>query len=696
MKRYWLVLTLLFAGLAAAAKEPLRVACVGNSVTYGYLLAERERDCYPAQLQRMLGDGYEVGNFGHSGATLLRKGHRPYVEQEACARALAFKPDWVVIHLGLNDTDPRNWPNYRDEFVGDYLDLIASFREASPGCRIWICRMTPIFHGHPRFESGTRDWFWQEQEAIEQVAEAAGVPLIDLHRDLYVRPDQFPDALHPGPEGAGIIARTVYGALTGDYGGLQLPAIYGDGMVLQCGRPLRIAGRADAGERVTVRIAGQRRTATTAADGRWEVLLDPLRGGFEPLTLDVEAPSRKLRFKDVLAGEVWLASGQSNMAFRLDQSAPQERDAQTARAAAARGLRFYDMKPRWETYAVEWNASALDSLNRLQYFAPASWQPCTERSAARFSAIGFAFGAMLADSLDLPVGLICNAVGGSPAEAWVDRRTLEFDFPRILMSWRGNDFIQPWVRERASQNVRRSENPLQRHPYEPCYLYEAGILPLADYAVRGVVWYQGESNAHNVEAHERLFPLVAESWRRTWNDDGMPFYFVQLSSLGRPSWPWFRDSQRRLAETVPSSGMAVSSDLGDPYDVHPTHKRAVGERLARRALHDTYGFDGVVPSGPLFRSAELRKDGLWLSFDWGEGLRSADGEALRTFEVAGRDGLFRPARATAEGARIRLTCDEVPEPQLVRYGWQPYTDANLVNGEGLPASTFRGTVVHKK
>ena len=695
MKRL-LVLLLLVATVAVepsrAAEPKIRVACVGNSVTYGYLLGDRERDSYPSQLQRMLGDGFEVGNFGHSGSTLLNRGHRPYTKVEEYGRALDFAADLVVIHLGLNDTDPRNWPNYNDEFIGDYLALIESFRRANPACRIWICRMTPIFHAHRRFKSGTRDWFWQEQRAIESVAEIAGTGLIDLHENLYCRPDLFGDALHPDAEGAKILAQTVYSALTGDYGGLQMPHVYSDGMVVQRDVPLRIAGKADAGERVTVRFRGQKRQAAASADGRWEVVLDPMAASAKPAKLEISTPARRLEYDDVLTGDVWLCSGQSNMAFRVNQSVKEEAEAQREYAATGPAIRLFDMKPRWETDNVEWDAGVLDSLNRLQYYRPAQWMHCTPEAAARFSAVGFAFGRMLADSLRVPIGLICNAVGGSPTEAWVARKTLEFSFDDVLYNWRENDFIQDWVRGRASKNIAKADNPLQRHPYEPCYLFESGVLPLQQYGIKGVIWYQGESNAHNIEAHERLFPLLVESWRGYWGAE-LPFYFVQLSGIERPSWPQFRDSQRRMAGEIANSGMAVCSDLGDSKDVHPRHKRAVGERLARIALHRTYGFDGVVDSGPSIRRATLRNGAVYAEFDCADGLHASDGQPLRRFELAEYDGMFHPAEAVVcEDGTVRIESDGVAHPRFVRYAWQPYTDANMVNGDGLPASTFKVAV----
>lgn len=671
---------------ALDAKPPVKVACVGNSVTYGYLLPDREENCYPAQLQRLLGEGYDVHNFGRSGATLLRRGHRPYHQMEECQEALRFAGDKVIIHLGLNDTDPRDWPNYRDDFVKDYLQLIDAFRAANPKCEVWICRMTPIFHPHPRFKSGTRDWFWQIQAKIEEVARLSGAGLIDLHPALYDRPDLFPDALHPTAEGAGLLARKVYGHLTGDFGGLWLPEVYSDNMVLQRGKPLRVAGRANAGEAVTVAVAGRKARTTAGPDGRWELRLPVLEAG-GPYTLRVQAASGRREFTNVLVGEVWLCSGQSNMAFRVDQSVKEEVEASLQAAARRPAVRLFHMQPRWMTNDVEWGASVLDSLNRLQYFTSTQWTECGEEEVKRFSAIAFAFGKMLADSLQVPIGLINNAVGGSPTEAWIDRKTLEFEFPDVLYDWKKNDFVQGWVRGRGAKNIAKSAHALQRHPYQPCYLYEAGIAPLNRFPVQGFLWYQGESNAHNIEAHERLFRLLAKSWRAEWQEE-LPFYYVQLSSLNRPSWPWFRDSQRRLMAEVAPAGMAVCTDRGDSLDVHPRRKHEVGERLALWALRQTYGH-ACVPSGPLFRSVEVRGGAAYVSFDYAEGLRSADGAALRTFEVAEQEDLFYPAHAEIVGGQVKVWSEQVRRPRFVRYGWQPFTRANLVNGAGLPASTFR-------
>ena len=242
-----LVTLLLFAlALAAFAAEPIRVACVGNSITYGYGLPNPATDSYPAQLQQKLGKAYDVRNFGHSGATLLSRGHRPYIEQETYKNALAFKPDIVVIHLGINDTDPRNWPFFRDDFTKDYIALIRSFKVANPKAAFYIAKMSPISHRHHRFLAGTRDWHKLIQTAIERVAKATGARLIDFYTPLLPFPQMFPDGLHPNKTGAGVLARVVYEALTGDYGGLRMPLVFSDNMVVRRNRDFDVYGTANA------------------------------------------------------------------------------------------------------------------------------------------------------------------------------------------------------------------------------------------------------------------------------------------------------------------------------------------------------------------------------------------------------------------------------------------------------------------
>lgn len=685
--RNFLILLSIILALPIAARKPIKVACVGNSVTYGYKLPDRERQAYPVRLQQMLGMGYDVRNFGHSGATLLSNGHNPYVKLPEFRAALDYQPDLVVIHLGLNDTDPRDWPHYADEFIPNYRALIDSFRVANPQAKIWICLMTPIFHDHPRFDSGTRLWHSLIQQRIRQVAQTAGVGLIDLYSPLHPFPNLFPDALHPNPEGAQILARTVYQNLTGNFGGLSLPETYGNGMVIQRERPIILEGMANAGERVKVDFHGKKAEAMAATDGQWRVTLPAEKAG-GPYVLTIQTKNCKRTFDDVWVGEVWLCSGQSNMELTVSQTQTKNEDL-TAADNCSR-LHLYNMRSIAPTYAMEWDSARLDSINHLLYVKPGQWKRSSSKDARNFSSIAFNYGRTLADSLECHVGIICNAVGGSGCENWIDRATLEEHFPAILRNWQSNDFIMRWMRERAALNVKQATSRFQRHPYEPAYLFESAMQPLKGYGVKGVVWYQGESNAENMEVHERLFPLLEQSWRNFFGQTDLPFYVVQLSSIAtRPSWPAFRDSQRRMAQKLPYTWLSVCSDLGDSLNVHPTRKREVALRLALSALNHTY-HHGCTPSGPMYKSfAATGKYEAVVLFSYAEGMHAAEGERIKGFEVAGADGLYHAAEAMVCGSEIRLHCPEVERILSVRYAWQPYTHANLVNAANLPASTFR-------
>jgi len=257
-----------------------------------------------------------------------------------------------------------------------------------------------------------------------------------------------------------------------------------------------------------------------------------------------------------------------------------------------------------------------------------------------------------------------------------------------LASWRKSDFFMPWVKERADTNLKYATNPKQRHPYEPCYNFESGIKPLVDFPIAGVIWYQGESNAHNIELHETVFPELVTSWRKQWGYS-FPFYYVQLSSLDRPSWTSFRYSQLQLLKVIPNSGMAVSSDVGDSTNVHPRQKKPVGERLARLALHFTYGLKYLVPYGPMPVNTVKEKGHIIISFQYAEVLKTRDGMPLRGFKWMNEKGMQQNVKAYIQKDKVVIPLNTNERPVEILYGWESYTDANLVNGENLPASTFR-------
>lgn len=672
-----------------AAPAKIKIGAIGNSITYGYGVEDRETNSYPARLQNILGDSYEVRNFGNSGSTLLKKGHKPYFKQNEFASAMEFAPDIIMVHLGINDTDPRDYPEYGDEFVGDYIALIDSFKSVNPNVRVILANLSPLLSKHFRFRSGTLAWRDSIRNLIPVVAEITGSELIDFGELLRDRPNLIPDAIHPNKEGAALMADLVAKAITGDFGGLSMPEIYGDGMVLQRNKPLKISGTANAGEKITVSINGISESTIASNTGKWTITLPPLKEN-TGLTMTVTAGKEKLTFEDVAVGEVWLASGQSNMEFRLKQSSTFQDSKNMLNDPL---FRFYDMKPIAYTDREEWSDEQKKPTDNLQHYLPSSWQQSNDNTAPEFSAVAWYFGKMLRDSLNVPVGILSNAIGGSNAESWVDIESLEHNIPEILVNWRSNDYVMPWAQKRAGENTGTDdEGKLHRHPYEPSYLYAAGIRPLASYPIEGVIWYQGESNAHNTMLHEKIFPVLVESWRETWDNEEMPFLFTQLSSINRPSWPVFRNSQRILASKIPGVEMVVSSDQGDSLDVHPRNKKPIGERLGRQALNKVYGMKNVVPEGPSIISAKKGTDNtVVLTFENAEGLTTSDGLSPLTFEIAEYEGLFQPVEKVVitPDNKLVVYAPEGMNPHIVRYGWQPFTRANLVNGASLPTSTFR-------
>lgn len=683
---YFLLLLFCACSIYSFSQQPIKIACIGNSVTYGYTHKNPQLTSYPSQLQKLLGEKYLVKNFGHSGATLLRKGHNPYYKTKEFKETLNFRPDIAIIHLGLNDTDPRNWPNYRDDFAPDYAWLIDTIRKINPSVKIFICKLTPIFSDHPRFRSGTRDWFWQIQGLIPQIAKANHTGLIDLHSPLYSRPDLFPDAIHPNEEGAAILAKTVYQKLTGDFGGLQLASVFASHMVLQRNQPIKFYGTANANEKIIADFNGKQKIVFSDNNGKWNVEFSAMKAG-GPFTASFAYTDKKIILDDVLIGEVWLCSGQSNMYFPLRNAINDKDEMQSAEKNNT--LRLLKMQPIAETDNYAWDSATLQKVNELEYFS-GTWQQCDSNKAKDFSAIAYYFGKKLQGQLHVPIGLIEVAVGGSTTESWIDRYIMEHHPVLVneLNNWRKSDFFMPWVRERADTNLKKAINSKPRHPYEPCYNFEAGIKQFVVFPIAGAIWYQGESNAHNIELHETVLPELVKSWRKQWGYE-FPFYYVQLSSINRPSWTSFRYSQLQLLKVIPNSGMAVSSDFGDPTNVHPRQKKPVGERLARLALHFTYGQKKVVPYGPIPHTAIKQKGQIMLSFQYADQLKTSDGNSLRGFKTVNEKGMQQEAKTFIQNNKVVIPINKNQNVVEVLYGWEPYTNANLVNGENLPASTFK-------
>lgn len=674
----------LFAFILAAcasfmAQAQVKVACLGNSITYGLTLQSPESQSYPSLLGNMLGAKYEVRNFGHSGAAVLRKGHHPYTDTPEFAAAIDYKPDIAIIHLGVNDTDPRSWPNFSEQFTADYLYIINKLCEANPDVRILMARLTPLRATHPRFRSGTRIWRLEAQDLIERLAGQQHLELIDFNSPLVNQQRLLHDGVHPDAEGARLLAVEAYKGVTGQYGPLRMSPVYSSGMVLPHSRYLTLHGYANAFTPITLSVDGHTYRTRSSNRGQWQVTIPPLTPARE-YDITVSDGSDTLRLSNILAGVVFLASGQSNMAFTIGE----DHDAECTIASCGDSLlRFYAMQPRFITNNITWSPQQVDSVNNLLYFRPASWQAVSPRNAAPLSAVAYYFARELRDSLRLPVGIIQNPVGGATTGSWTDINTIEEVMPELLLNWHHNDYVQPWAQQRALTN----SGPSGRHPYEPSYLFAAGIEPLDHFPIDGVIWYQGESNAHNIELHASLFKALVKSWRSYFRNPEMPFYFSQLSSIDRPSWPKFRNSQRLLAKEIPYTAMAVITDCGDSLDVHPRHKSPVGHRLARLALQHSFGFP-IDAHSPEPVDACITPQGIELSFAHARSLALSHGSEPITFEVAGPDRIFAPAKAKIINNKIILYDMDSKNPQFVRYAWQPFTRANLINSDSVPASTF--------
>lgn len=671
------------------AQNKIKVACVGDSVTFGAGIEDPEVNSFPAQLQQLLGSNYEVGNFGHSGATMLRNGHKPYWDKSEFKNSKDFAPNIVIIHLGLNDQGNNNWPDHKDEFEQDYLDMISVYKNLPSKPKVIICKMTPTFSGHHWFEEGMRESFKEIQSKIETIAKKASVDLIDLHEPLYRFPEYFPDNLHPTKEGAQIIANKTFSAITGDYGDLKLPLLYGENMVLQRNETISFNGTANYNDTVTVQFNQEIKSVTADFNGQWSLDFPPMEAG-GPYSLSFSTPGKTINIEKVYLGEVWLASGQSNMDFMV-------RDMESAATVLKDSLndQVFLFSMDGKTLSGEkFSAADLENCNAADYFKSSGWTTSNAKDLESFSAVAYAFAYNLQKKLKVPVGIICNALGGAPTQSWISREAMEQQHETIdlLNDTRLNPMVDKWVAERIEHNMQdHSKTKIKaRHPYQPTILFDAGIMPIRDYNIKGVIWYQGESNADHIELHSKLFRMLVSDWRHHFKNENLPFYYVQLSSLDRSTWGHFRDSQRRLLDIL-NTGMAVSYDVGNETDVHPRKKWIVGQRLSKIALHQDYNFN-IGYSGPLLDFVNVIGNRLEVHFKYGEGLKALNNASVQDVFIANADKKFVPAQTKIVKGVLQVWSPEIENPRYVKYGYTPFSNGNLVNRYGLPAPTFSNSM----
>lgn len=442
---------------------------------------------------------------------------------------------------------------------------------------------------------------------------------------------------------------------------IKMPRIFSNNMVLQRDVPLRIWGKASPGEKITVSIHRQSKTADADHKGNWNVILAPLEAG-GPHELHVEGNTRT-RYSNVMTGDVWIASGQSNMYWPVRLSDNHEKEINNANYPE---IRLFSVPQRM----------SLTPEHDLEY---GEWLECSPETVADFSAVAYFFGRYLNHEMDIPVGLIHASWSGTVAETWISRASMA-SHPDFAAVSENNHLTSP-------------DDP---NAY-PSLLFNGMIRALTPFVIKGAIWYQGEANTSRHKQYQMLFPMLINDWREQWQNPGMPFYFVQLANYMQPDpspadsdWARLREAQA-MALSLSKTGMAVAIDIGESNNIHPSNKQDVGLRLALIAMKKTYGKD-LTHSGPFYKTFIAEGSTIRIQFDTpGEAMVARGSKGLlKGFAIAGRDKMFAWAEAEIIGNEIVVKSHEVNQPIAVRYAWgNNPADANLYNTAGLPAPPFR-------
>jgi sialate O-acetylesterase len=489
---------------------------------------------------------------------------------------------------------------------------------------------------------------------------------------------------------------------------VSLAPLFADHAVLQRDKPIPVWGHADAGEPITVTFHGHTISTTAASDGRWIVYLDALPASTEPADLVVTGKN-KIAVHDVLVGEVWLCSGQSNMEFVV--GSPPGSTFRVDNADEEIAAANYSLIRHFKVKIAESDAPT-ESLN-------GSWAVCSPETVKLFTAVGYFFARDIYEKLHVPVGLINSTWGGTPVEAWMSPSALDSnpDFAFVRARWQKDVAEYPqrkaeydaalplWEKDFVAARAAGKEAQLKifrlkpRPPHgpgdrwTPTGLFNSMINPLQPYALRGVLWYQGESNAPHPTEYHALFAAMITAWRKHFGQGDLPFYFVQLANYSYlynasgTEWALIREGQAQTL-ALPETAMAVAIDLGEHNNIHPRNKQEVGRRLALIAETRLYGIPGD-DSGPMFADATREGSTLRVHFTHADNGLIAHENPVQSLELAGADKIFHPAQGRIEGETLLVSSPDVKDPVAVRYAWSNDPEANLFNGAGLPAAPFR-------
>jgi len=478
------------------------------------------------------------------------------------------------------------------------------------------------------------------------------------------------------------------------YATIKLPSLISNNMVLQQNTKVALWGWADAGEKIMITTSWNQKTITTTTDagGKWITYVPTTKFG-GPYSITFKA-SNELKIENVLLGEVWLSSGQSNMEFFVGKTTN----------ASYTGVINYQQEIKDADFPM---IRQLDVPNKVAEIPidnfTSVWKICSPQTVDSFSAVAYFFARSIYKSTGYPVGIINATWGGTPAESWTRKELLENDkdfkaiierykqevaeYPKTSAAYKTD--LEQWKADTSKTKGAAPKQPIgptsNKSPYK---LYNGMIAPLIPFTLKGIIWYQGENNVERAFQYRRLFPTLIKSWRKDFKNESLPFYFVQISPH-RSSNSELREAQLLTYRSIPYTGIVVTTDNGDSLDIHPRNKKLVGERLALWALHHQYGKKGLDFSGPLYRSMKKVGQKIEISFDFVDGgLVAKDGD-LKEFTIAGDDQNFVPAQAVIQGNKIIVWSDAVKNPKAVRFAWKNVPKPNLFNKAGLPASPFR-------
>lgn len=477
---------------------------------------------------------------------------------------------------------------------------------------------------------------------------------------------------------------------------LEVAKVFSSNMVLQRDQPIAVWGKGLPGNTIEVRLGAIQKKGTVKNDYSWIVYFPKQTANRQAQSLSISSGDTAVQYNNILIGDVWLCIGQSNMEWPIMKEQHFKEEIKNSNQPL---LRIYNPTYAGKNiFGTSFSDSVVERLTPDKFYN-GQWQLCDTNSFKNLSAIAYYFGKEVAGKTNVPIGLINLSIGGAPLETFIDKKTLKENkifSPKINGDWLNNSALPVWIRERGKQNVGSLKNvPAdengKNHAFKPGFAYICGIEPLMPMPIKGILCYQGESNAQEtdrVNEYAALSKLMVEDYRKKWKQSQLSFYFVQLSSIDTVKykgqlWPQFRNEQRKMMDLIPYSGMAVCSDIGAKDDVHPTNKKDVGERLARWALNKTYK-QNIVPSGPLPVKAVYLNGKVIISFQYmAKGLQTSDGGALKGFSTDG----VNEVKAVLGDSGILIYTNRKPE--FVYYGWKSFSDGNLVNSENLPASTFK-------